>query len=425
MDGTIVNEDALKSEIRQALINQKVNACPIAMRIAWHAGGTYDKKDGSGGSDGATMRFEPQVYDEANKGLSIIRDLLLPIKENHPEISQADLWAFAGCAAIEFLGGPKIPFKFGRKDDEKPVRVPPNGRLPDASQGAGHIRQVFYRMGFDDKEIVALSGGHTLGRMHEIRSGYDGPWTHTPLKFNNDYYKHLVEKKWKLKDWSGKKMYTDVETGTLGMLPTDIALIEDPSLKKFTVQFAKDEKLFFEEFAKAYAKLMCLGCPPRCNPFLRDEKVSERDKASMEFREYAMHGAILPCKELAKGGLADVKAVEPTSGRTALHKAAFWGHPKPFISFLVNDCKIDPNVQDIFGDTALHDAAKFGHADVCQVLVDAGTDLTLRNKNGRTALEVAQVHSPKFALKAPPEAGGYPNHPACISIISAGKRSKL
>ena len=37
-------------------------------------------------------------------------------------------------------------------------------RLPDASKGAPHIRDVFYRMGFNDQEIVALSGAHALGR---------------------------------------------------------------------------------------------------------------------------------------------------------------------------------------------------------------------------------------------------------------------
>ena len=52
MDRPDVNMDALKSEIRRGLINQKANACPIAMRMAWHAAGTYDKRDGSGGCNG-------------------------------------------------------------------------------------------------------------------------------------------------------------------------------------------------------------------------------------------------------------------------------------------------------------------------------------------------------------------------------------
>ena len=111
-----VDTNALKSEIREALINRKANACPIAVRLAWHASGTYDASDGSGGSDGATMRFEPESTDEANAGLGIVRDMLLPIKKRHPEVSFADLWVLGGHVAIEFLGGPSIPFRHGRTD---------------------------------------------------------------------------------------------------------------------------------------------------------------------------------------------------------------------------------------------------------------------------------------------------------------------
>ena len=40
---TPVNVEALKSEIRSALINHKAIACPMSVRLAWHASGTYAK----------------------------------------------------------------------------------------------------------------------------------------------------------------------------------------------------------------------------------------------------------------------------------------------------------------------------------------------------------------------------------------------
>jgi catalase (peroxidase I) len=92
--------------------------------------------------------------------------MLLPVSANNPELSQADIWVAASCAALEFCGGPKIEPKFGRLDHPDGKYCPPNGRLPDATKGAEHLREVFGRMGFNDQEIVALSGAHTLGSCH-------------------------------------------------------------------------------------------------------------------------------------------------------------------------------------------------------------------------------------------------------------------
>ena len=72
------------------------------------------------------------------------------------------------------MGGPKIPWRPGRKDVSEASAVPENGRLPDAAQGASHVRDIFYRMGFTDREIVALAGAHAVGRCHVDRSGYSG-----------------------------------------------------------------------------------------------------------------------------------------------------------------------------------------------------------------------------------------------------------
>ena len=85
------------------------------------------------------------------------------LKERFPELSYADLWTLGGCQAIKLMGGPDIPFEFGRKDDADGTNCPMNGRLPDAALGAEHLREVFYRMGFNDQDIVALSGAVSVG----------------------------------------------------------------------------------------------------------------------------------------------------------------------------------------------------------------------------------------------------------------------
>ena len=48
-------------------------------------------------------------------------------------------------------------------------------------------------------------------------------------------------------------------TGKLMMLPSDIALIHDPVFRMYVEAYAKDEDLFFKDFAKAFAKLLELG----------------------------------------------------------------------------------------------------------------------------------------------------------------------
>lgn len=231
---------------------------PILVRLAWHSAGTYDKTTGTGGSNGATMRFGPECEHGANAGLAVARKLLEPIKAKFPWISYADLWTLAGVVALESMGGPTIPWRAGRIDKPDGKECPPDGRLPDASQGAAHIRDIFGRMGFNDQEIVALSGAHTLGRCHTDRSGFVNPWTNAPTTFSNLYFQELVNNKWTKKKWSGPLQYED-PTGALMMLPTDMALIWDRKFKKYVTEYAKDEDKFFRDFAAAFSKLLELG----------------------------------------------------------------------------------------------------------------------------------------------------------------------
>jgi len=245
---------------------------PVFVRLAWHAAGTYDAKTKKGGSEGALMRFKPEMDWAANAGLAFARSRLESIKKEFPEVSFGDLWSFAGSVAIEEMGGPKINWRPGRKDivENLTFEPLPDGLLPDADgrdkkdRPADHLRDIFGRMGFNDREIVALSGAHALGRCHTDRSGFWGPWTNAPTTFSNEYFRLLLEETWTPKKthlgkpWTGPFQYEN-KSGNLMMLPTDLALVQDAKMRPIVEEYAKNEKKFFEDFSKAWLKLQELG----------------------------------------------------------------------------------------------------------------------------------------------------------------------
>lgn len=110
------------------------------------------------------------------------------------------------------MGGPTIVWKPGRRDALDGSECTPDGRLPDADKGQvgatiRHVRAIFNRQGFDDREMVALIGAHALGRCHADRSGYNGSWTRAPTTFSNLFYKELLENTWTLKRWDGPDQF--------------------------------------------------------------------------------------------------------------------------------------------------------------------------------------------------------------------------
>ncbi|KAL0713270.1 hypothetical protein Bca4012_020248 [Brassica carinata] len=246
---------------------------PILVRLGWHDAGTYNKNISEwpqrGGANGS-LRYEIELKHGANAGLVNALNLIQHIKDMYSGISYADLFQLASATAIEEAGGPKIPMKYGRVDTSGPHECPEEGRLPDAGppSPANHLREVFYRMGLDDKDIVALSGAHTLGRSRPERSGWGKPetkytkkgpgapggqsWTPEWLKFDNSYFTEIKEK--------GDE--------DLLVLPTDAAIFEDSSFKVYAEKYAADQDAFFKDYAESHAKLSNLGAkfnPPEMN----------------------------------------------------------------------------------------------------------------------------------------------------------------
>lgn len=229
--------DKARRDLR-AFIAEK-NCAPLMLRLAWHDAGTYDVQTKTGGANGS-IRNEREYTHDANAGLKIAVDFCEHIKSKYPNVTYADIYQLAGVVAVEITGGPTIEFVPGRKDS---LASPPEGRLPDAKKGPQHLRDIFYRMGLSDKDIVALSGAHTLGRAHPERSGFEGAWTHQPLKFDNSYFLELL----------------NGESEDLLQLSTDKCLLEDPAFRTYVELYAQDEDAFFKDYAESHKKLSELG----------------------------------------------------------------------------------------------------------------------------------------------------------------------
>ena len=104
---------------------------------------------------------------------------------------------------------------------------------------------------------------------------------------------------------------------------------------------------------------------------------------------------------------ADVTAVDSGMKATALHAAAYAGRTEPARLLIQHGVAIDAQ-GPYNGYTALHDAIWQNNVETARVIVEAGADLTLRNHEGQTPLEMAKARGRKqiVAMIEQRQAGG-------------------
>ena len=227
----------------------KLQCGPIFIRLSWHDAGVYSAGAKTGGCPNAAMRFTDAGEGTfgANAGLpDVAIGFLKPVADKYVPgtISNADLWTLAANVATECMGGPKIPTRFGRKDAATSAEgvEGQEGRLPDGDKGIPHLREIFHPKGFTDKDIVALSGAHTVGKCHADRSGFDGAWTEAPLSFDNSYFKEMLAKEYADETTAqGCPQKKHGASGTI-MLISDLALLEAP-FREYVELYAKDQEV--------------------------------------------------------------------------------------------------------------------------------------------------------------------------------------
>lgn len=114
------------------------------------------------------------------------------------------------------------------------VADPPN-RMPPETLDAAQLKAHFASRGYSVRELVALSGAHTLGA-----KGFGDPTT-----FSGEYFQYLLRKPWE----------SDPEMGSMIGLPTDRALVSDEETLAEVRRYAADEQAFFGDFAAALTRL--------------------------------------------------------------------------------------------------------------------------------------------------------------------------
>lgn len=89
----------------------------------------------------------------------------------------------------------------------------------------------------------------------------------------------------------------------------------------------------------------------------------------------------------------------------ALNRAAVYNQAEMVRLLLEHGA--DPNVQNGEGDTPLICATKYagGHAPTVKLLVEGGTDLTITDKSGKTALDYAKAKDQQEAVALLEESG--------------------
>ncbi|KAL1307938.1 hypothetical protein HN51_049856 [Arachis hypogaea] len=216
-----------------------------------------------------TSRFIGEQTAAANnnsaRGFNVIDDIKAMVEKECPGVvSCADILALAARDSVVYLGGPSWEVGLGRRDSTTASRLDANNSIPAPSFNLSTLKQNFANQGLSEKDLVALSGAHTIGlsqcrlfRPHIYndtnidasyakflqskcpRTGNDKllePLDHqTPFHFDNLYYKNLVQKK--------------------VLLHSDQELYNGGSTDHLVGKYATDRVAFFNDFAKGMVKM--------------------------------------------------------------------------------------------------------------------------------------------------------------------------
>ncbi|KAF5188729.1 Peroxidase [Thalictrum thalictroides] len=267
---TYVVSSAIANEIRMAasLIRLHfhdcfVNGCDGSILL--------DDTSSSRGEKGAGAN------NNSARGFEIIDDIKANVEEACPStVSCTDILTLAARDAVYLAGGSYYYVPLGRRDGTTASLSAANEQIPAPFESLGNITAKFTSKGLDAKDVVVLSGAHTIGfaqcftfkdRLFNFNgSNQPDPALHTSLlknlqsqcpnqdssnsnlapldpvtinKFDNVYYKNILNKS--------------------GLLQSDQALMGNAASASLVNKYSKYPYLFSKDFGASMVKMANIG----------------------------------------------------------------------------------------------------------------------------------------------------------------------
>ncbi|KAK9902903.1 hypothetical protein M0R45_001418 [Rubus argutus] len=226
--------------------------------------------------DGTNGEKNASPNKDSARGYGVIDKIKSNLEQACPStVSCADILTLAAAAAVYYSGGPSWSVELGRRDgfsaskDEAEL-------LPSPFEPLEDIIAKFTAKGLDLKDLVVLSGAHTIGsaqcftfkprlfnfggsgkpdpaldssfltdlqRFCPNQAASDTKWAPldpvTPTTFDNVYFRRLVN--------------------NAGLLQSDQALMRDDRTASRVISYSRSSSLFFDDFGESMVRLARIG----------------------------------------------------------------------------------------------------------------------------------------------------------------------
>ncbi|KAM0845436.1 hypothetical protein ACQ4PT_056378 [Festuca glaucescens] len=212
----------------------------------------------------------------AGDGYDTVNRVKVRVEKECPGVvSCSDILALAARDVVNLADGPYWTVELGRRDGLVSKASDVEGKLPGPDMKVKELTAIFKNGGLSQRDMVALSGAHTVGFAHCTRFYkrlYNFNSTHktdpsfneayveqlmeacprnvsatiavnmdpvSPIKFDNEYYTNLVNR--------------------LGLFTSDQVLYTDNASQKTVQEFSANQTRFFEAFTESMIKLGRVG----------------------------------------------------------------------------------------------------------------------------------------------------------------------